>query len=88
MKFKNPLLIVTNMDKSVDFYKKVLGLHVVMDFGANKTLTGGLALQNRPWKHGKSLLVKVKFLLGQTIAKFILKRMILTDLPKNSRNCQ
>ena len=45
MKFKNPLLIVTNMDKTVEFYKKVLGLHVVMDFGANKTLTGGLALQ-------------------------------------------
>ena len=26
-------------------YIKVLGLHVIMDFGANKTLTGGLALQ-------------------------------------------
>ena len=45
MKFKNPLLIVTNMDKTVEFYKKVLGLHVVMDFGANKTLTCGFALQ-------------------------------------------
>ena len=45
MKFKNPLLVVTDMDKSVEFYKKVPGLHVVMDFGANKTLTGGLCLQ-------------------------------------------
>ena len=45
MKFKNPLLIVTDMDKSVKFYKEVLGLHVIMDFGANKTLTGGLSLQ-------------------------------------------
>ena len=45
MKFKNPLLVVTDMDKSVEFYKKVLGLHVIMDFGANKTLTGGLCLQ-------------------------------------------
>ena len=25
--------------------KKVFGLHIIMDFGANKTLTGGLALQ-------------------------------------------
>ena len=27
------------------FIKRVLGLEVVIDFGANKTLTGGLALQ-------------------------------------------
>lgn len=33
------------MDRTVEFYKKVLGLHVIMDFGANKTLTGGLCLQ-------------------------------------------
>lgn len=45
MKFKNPMLVVTDMDVSVDFYKRVLGLHVIMDFGANKTLTGGVALQ-------------------------------------------
>lgn len=45
MKFKNPMLTVTDMEKSVEFYKKVLGLHVIMDFGANKTLTGGLSLQ-------------------------------------------
>ncbi len=45
MKIKNSMLVVTDIDKSVEFYKKVLGLHVIMDFGANKTLTGGLALQ-------------------------------------------
>ena len=45
MKFKNPMLVVTDIEKSVEFYKKVFGLHVIMDFGANKTLTGGLALQ-------------------------------------------
>lgn len=51
MKFKNPLLVVTDIDKSVEFYKKVLGLRVVMDFGANKTLTGGLCLQTlETWK--------------------------------------
>lgn len=45
MKMKNPMLVVTDIDKSAEFYKKVLGLRVIMDFGANKTLTGGLALQ-------------------------------------------
>lgn len=45
MKIKNPMLVVTDIDKSVEFYKKVLGLNVIMDFGSNKTLTGGLALQ-------------------------------------------
>ena len=45
MKLKNSMLVVTDIDKTVEFYKKVLGLHVIMDFGANKTLTGGLSLQ-------------------------------------------
>ena len=45
MKLKNPLLVVTDIDKTVEFYRKVLGLRVVMDLGANKTLTGGLSLQ-------------------------------------------
>ena len=45
MKLNSPMLVVSDMDKSVKFYKKVLGLDVIMDFGANKTLTGGLALQ-------------------------------------------
>ena len=39
------MLVVTDIDRSVEFYKKVFGLHIIMDFGANKTLTGGLALQ-------------------------------------------
>lgn len=47
MKFKGPMLVVSDMERSVAFYKNVLGLHVVMDFGANKTLTGGLALQTQ-----------------------------------------
>ena len=29
MKIKNPMLIVTDIDKSVEFYKKVLGLRVI-----------------------------------------------------------
>ncbi len=45
MKFKNPLLAVRDMERSKAFYREVLGLHVVMDFGANVTLTGGLCLQ-------------------------------------------
>ena len=45
MKYNCPVLVVTDMDKTVEFYEKVLGLRVTTDFGANKTLTGGLALQ-------------------------------------------
>ena len=51
MKFKNPMLVVTDMEKSKKFYKDVLGLRVIMDFGANVTLTGGVALQTKEsWK--------------------------------------
>ena len=45
MKFQNPLLAVTDLAASVAFYRQVLGLRVVMDFGANVTLTGGVCLQ-------------------------------------------
>ena len=45
MKFKNPLLVVADMEKSKAFYRQTLGLHVIMDFGANVTLTGGICLQ-------------------------------------------
>jgi catechol 2,3-dioxygenase-like lactoylglutathione lyase family enzyme len=45
MRFENPMLVVSYIEQSVAFYKKVLGLEVILDFGANKTLTGGLALQ-------------------------------------------
>ena len=45
MEVKNPLLVVKDINKSVEFYKKVLGLDVILDFGANKTLAGGLCLQ-------------------------------------------
>ena len=45
MELKNPMLIVADIDRSVAFYNKVLGLRVILDFGANKTLTGGLVLQ-------------------------------------------
>lgn len=46
MVFNSPMLVVTDMDKSVAFYKRVLDLDVILDFGANKTLSGGLALQS------------------------------------------
>lgn len=45
MKLISPMLVVSDMKKSVKFYKDILGLDVILDFGANKTLTGGLALQ-------------------------------------------
>lgn len=47
MKFKNPLLVVTDMEVSKAFYREVLGLRVIMDFGANVTLTGGVCLQTK-----------------------------------------
>ena len=47
MKFQAALLVVKNMERSVKFYKEVLGLRVTMDLGANVTLTGGVALQTQ-----------------------------------------
>ncbi|NPV43684.1 MAG: glyoxalase [Firmicutes bacterium] len=47
MKFSNPLIVVSNMEKSKRFYYEVLGLEVIVDFGANVTLTGGIVLQTK-----------------------------------------
>lgn len=45
MKPKNPLFAVSDLETSIRFYKEILGLHVLLDFGTNVTLTGGLSLQ-------------------------------------------
>ncbi|MBR5329383.1 MAG: VOC family protein [Firmicutes bacterium] len=51
MEMKNPLLVVADVERSLRFYKDVLGLDVEIDFGANKTLRGGLVLQTlETWK--------------------------------------
>lgn len=51
MKYTSILIAVTDMEKSKQFYHDVLGLDVITDFGANVTLTGGIALQTLDsWK--------------------------------------
>lgn len=51
MKYKNVLLVVHDIDRSIDFYKKVLGLHVILDFKGHVTLKGGICLQSyETWK--------------------------------------
>ena len=47
MKYKNPLLVVCDLEASIAFYREVLGLRIVRDFGANVTLTGGVCLQTK-----------------------------------------
>lgn len=47
MKYLNTLLVVADLDVSKAFYREVLGLRVILDFGANVTLTGGIALQTK-----------------------------------------
>lgn len=47
MMFQSPMLIVSDMERSKAFYREVLGLQVVLDFGTNVTLTGGIALQTK-----------------------------------------
>lgn len=45
MKYVCTLLAVTDMERSKRFYKDVLGLNVLADFGANVTLEGCITLQ-------------------------------------------
>ena len=51
LKFSCPLIAVTDMKKSVEFYEEVIGDRIAMDFGANVTFEGGFALQEmKTWK--------------------------------------
>ena len=45
LKAGGPLFTVRDMERALAFYRDVLGLEVVHDFGANVVLTGGLSLQ-------------------------------------------
>ena len=45
MKSGGMLLVVRDMKASLDFYREILGLEIIHDFGANVVLTGGLSLQ-------------------------------------------
>jgi catechol 2,3-dioxygenase-like lactoylglutathione lyase family enzyme len=47
MKFKLPVIVVRDMERSRKFYEELLDLKVVLDFGANVTFDGGLSLQTR-----------------------------------------
>lgn len=51
MKFRNPLLVVKDLEQSKKFYWEVLGLRTLSDLGIHAVLTGGLALQTEnSWK--------------------------------------
>lgn len=51
LKFKCPLLAVTDMEKAITFYEEVIGDRVVMSFGENVQFSGGFALQEmKSWK--------------------------------------
>ncbi len=51
MKYSSTLIAVKDMEKSKQFYCDLLNLDVIVDFGANVTLTGGIALQTLDsWK--------------------------------------
>ena len=47
IKLKNMLIVVTDIEKSKQFYHDLFGLDVVLDNGGNVILTEGLVLQNR-----------------------------------------
>lgn len=48
MKFQYTMLVVRDIEKSKQFYKDVLGVKILADWGANVTFTGGfLAIQSR-----------------------------------------
>lgn len=51
MKYRSTLITVADLEKSKKFYHEIMGLDVIADFGANVTLTGGIALQTlETWK--------------------------------------
>mgnify|MGYP004442369407 CR=1 FL=1 len=51
LKFKCPLIAVSDIKESIRFYEEVIGDRVAMDFGENVTFEGGFSLQEmKRWK--------------------------------------
>ena len=46
MKFVNSILIVKDKQRAFDFYRDIIGLRLVADFGDYVTLSGGLTLRS------------------------------------------
>jgi Predicted ring-cleavage extradiol dioxygenase len=70
------MIAVKDVGRAKQFYHDVLGLEVISDFGANVTLTGGIALQTLD--NGKSLYIgqQTRLFLEITPVSFTLKKMI------------
>lgn len=47
MKFKNVLIVVSDIEGSKNFYKELFGMRIVADFGENVILSEGLVLQEK-----------------------------------------
>lgn len=62
------------MERSVKFYKEVLGLRVTMDLGAN-VLTGGVALQTQESCVNLSVRIFKVSVLAAMSLNFILKKI-------------
>lgn len=45
MKYCGSLYVALNKEETVNFYREILGLRVIQDFGTNFTLTGGVSFQ-------------------------------------------
>lgn len=66
MKYMATMLVVKDLEKSKKFYSELLNQEVIIDFGANVTLTGGFSLQSADtWKEfinsdGKEFVYKNK----------------------------
>jgi catechol 2,3-dioxygenase-like lactoylglutathione lyase family enzyme len=47
VKYKLPLIVVEDMERSRKFYEDILGQKVILDFGANITFEGDFSLQTK-----------------------------------------
>lgn len=47
MKYKMPLIVVEDMERSRKFYEDLLGQKLILDFGANITFAGDFCLQTK-----------------------------------------
>lgn len=47
MKFAGTMLVVNDMERSKEFYSKVMKFHVESDYGANISFIGGISIQSK-----------------------------------------
>ena len=82
MKLRNVLIVVSDIEESINFYRDLFGLQVVLNNDGNVIMTEGLVLQDKNiWKDFlEKDVVPQNCILKKRTLRILLKSLIIADM--------